>query len=57
MAKPAVGTQWQISLAQVHAALAYYYDHKQDIDAQLEADLDYARQAKATTIPHPLAYI
>jgi uncharacterized protein (DUF433 family) len=38
--------QLQISLAQVHAALAYYYGHKAEIDAQLEADAEYARQAK-----------
>lgn len=25
-----------ISLAQLHAALAYYYDHKAEIDAELE---------------------
>lgn len=28
--------QLQISLAQVFAALAYYYDHKDEIDAQIE---------------------
>jgi uncharacterized protein (DUF433 family) len=38
--------QLQITLAQVHAALAYYYAHKDDIDAQLAADLEFARQAK-----------
>lgn len=38
--------QLGISLAQVHAALAYYYEHKDEIDAQLEADLEFARQAK-----------
>jgi len=38
--------QLQVSLAQVHAALAYYYAHKDEIDAQLEADLEFARQAK-----------
>jgi uncharacterized protein (DUF433 family) len=36
----------QISLAQVHAALAYYYAHKDEIDAQLEADAEFARKAK-----------
>ena len=38
--------QLGISLAQVHAALAYYYEHKEEIDAQLEADLEFARKAK-----------
>ncbi|MBL8130548.1 MAG: DUF433 domain-containing protein [Anaerolineae bacterium] len=36
----------QISLAQVHAALAYYYAHQEEIDTQLAADLEYARGAK-----------
>lgn len=38
--------QLQISLAQVYAALAYYYAHKDEIDAQLEADAEFARKAK-----------
>jgi uncharacterized protein (DUF433 family) len=36
----------QINHAQVHAALAYYYAHKSEIDAQLEADAEFARMAK-----------
>jgi uncharacterized protein (DUF433 family) len=38
--------QFRLTLAQVYAALAYYYAHRDEIDAQLEADLAYARQAK-----------
>jgi uncharacterized protein (DUF433 family) len=38
--------QLQISLAQVHAALAYYFEHQDEIDAQMEADLEFARKAK-----------
>ena len=38
--------QLGISLAQVHAALAYYYEHKDEIDAQLADDLEFARKAK-----------
>ncbi|MFP4322891.1 MAG: DUF433 domain-containing protein [Anaerolineales bacterium] len=38
--------QLQISLAQVHAALAYYYDHQAEIDAQIEANDERIRQAK-----------
>ena len=30
--------QLQISLAQVHAALAYDYAHQEEIDAQIEAE-------------------
>ena len=28
----------QLKLAEVYAALAYYYDHREEIDAQMEAD-------------------
>ncbi|MBL8153690.1 MAG: DUF433 domain-containing protein [Anaerolineae bacterium] len=38
--------QLQISLAQVHAALAYYYEHKADIDAQIEEEDRLIREAK-----------
>ena len=27
-----------LSMAQIHAALAYYYEHQADIDAQIERD-------------------
>ena len=36
----------QINHAQAHAALAYYYAHKDEIDAQLEEDAEFARKAK-----------
>jgi uncharacterized protein (DUF433 family) len=39
--------QFQITLAQVHAALAYYFDHRNEIDSQIEADLQRFQQAKA----------
>jgi uncharacterized protein (DUF433 family) len=35
-----------ISLAQVHAALAYYYDHRDEVRAQMKSDEDYARRAE-----------
>jgi uncharacterized protein (DUF433 family) len=38
--------QLQISLAQVHAALAYYYAHKAEIDAQIEENDRLIREAK-----------
>jgi uncharacterized protein (DUF433 family) len=28
-----------LSLAQIHAALSYYYDHQAEIDAQIQEDL------------------
>ncbi len=36
-----------VNHAQIHAALAYYYDHKDEIDAQIEADNQFYDDAKA----------
>jgi uncharacterized protein (DUF433 family) len=30
----------QLSLAQIHAALAYYYEHQTEFDSQIKAHLD-----------------
>ena len=41
-----------LTLAQIHAALAYYYDHKAELDAQSERDtkeFDEARNAAKDT--------
>ncbi len=35
-----------VNLAQVHAALAYYYAHKDEIDRQIEEDEKFLREAK-----------
>jgi hypothetical protein len=44
----------QLTLADVHAAIAYYYDHKDEIDAQIKADQDFVQQLR-TAAPGPLA--
>jgi len=31
-----------VSLAQIHAALAYYYDHQAELDSEIERRLTYA---------------
>ena len=36
-----------LSLAQIHAALAYYYDHKAAIDAEIEAGSRLADEMRA----------
>jgi uncharacterized protein (DUF433 family) len=41
-----LAAELQISLTQVFAALAYYFEHQAEIEAQLAADLEYGRQAK-----------
>src|SRR5580658_10097453 len=46
--------QWQhpdLSLAQVHSALAYYADHQNEIDDEIKSDLDEYRALKARTGP------
>lgn len=44
-----------LSLAQVHAALAYYWDNREAIDQQMRASDDYVDQLKKATGPGPLA--
>ena len=43
-----------ITLADVHAALAYYWDHKQEIDRQMKEADEFLEQLKATSGPGPL---
>ena len=42
-----------LSLAQIHAALGYYYDHRDELDAAIQAGLERSRgeRAKSTTSP------
>jgi uncharacterized protein (DUF433 family) len=43
-----------ITLSQVHAALAYYYDHKQEIDAEVEEGKRFVEELKAKSPPSRL---
>ena len=38
-----------LSLAQIHAALAYYYDHQEKIDAQIAEDLREIEKLRAAS--------
>lgn len=44
----------QLTLAQVHAALAYYYDHRTKIDALIERREREAEEFFASMPPSPL---
>ena len=44
-----------LSLAQIHAALAYYYDHQKQLDAQSQRDLRDAEQMRDQAEPSPIA--
>src|SRR5437588_12493165 len=43
-----------LSLAQIHAALAYYYDHQVEIDAQIERSLQRYEKLRAQAGESPL---
>src|SRR5436309_12705223 len=40
-----------LTLAEVHAAMGYYHDHQQEIDAEIEAELDQLAKAGRDTPP------
>ncbi len=43
-----------LSLAQIHAALAYYFDHQPEFDAQVEAGLRRTERLAAVVNDSPL---
>jgi uncharacterized protein (DUF433 family) len=44
----------QITLAQVHAALSYYHDHREEIHRQIKADEDFADSLRTKADSGPL---
>src|SRR5213080_571013 len=44
-----------LSLGQIHSALAYYWDHKEELDADIERRRQYAEEARREAGPSPLA--
>ena len=49
-----VGAYPQLSLAQVHAALAYYFDHMAQIQGEIREDDQFAQKFREMTGPGPL---
>ena len=45
----------QLSLAQVYAALAWYYDHQKEMDAEVDRQRDQLDALRAETPASPLA--
>jgi uncharacterized protein (DUF433 family) len=43
-----------LALAQIHAALGYYYDHQGDFDAEIQRSLQQFRQRRAAAGDSPL---
>ncbi len=44
-----------LSMSQIYAALAYYWDHKAELDADIAERVAYAEQARHEAAPSPLA--
>ena len=43
-----------LTLAEVHAAMAYYHDHQDEIDAEIQAELDQLENDRKTSTPSPV---
>lgn len=44
-----------LTMGQIHSALAYYWDHQQELDAEIERRLASMEQIRLTTQPTALA--
>ena len=44
-----------LSLAQIHSALAYYWEHQAELEQDMFARLDYSEQMRAKAGPSPVA--
>jgi uncharacterized protein (DUF433 family) len=42
-----------LTIAEAHAALLYYWDHQQEIDAEVRAEVEQVEQDRADTTPSP----
>jgi uncharacterized protein (DUF433 family) len=40
-----------LKLAEVHSAMAYYHDHQEEIDAEIQAELDQLEREAANSPP------
>jgi uncharacterized protein (DUF433 family) len=44
-----IATAYDLTLAEVYAALAYYYDHRDEIDAMIRADEAFVAELRGRT--------
>ena len=51
MSPELIAGKWQLSLSAVYAALAYYYDHRAEIDKREAEDMALAEQMRAAAPP------
>ncbi len=45
-----IATRYHLSLAEVYAAMAYYFDHREEIDAQVVADQKFAEELRSQSV-------
>jgi uncharacterized protein (DUF433 family) len=43
-----------LKLAEVHSAMAYYHDHREEIDGEIQAEFDLLEREAASTPPSPI---
>jgi len=43
-----------VALSKIYSALAYYWDHKQEIDADMQKRLAFTEQMRQTALPSPI---
>jgi hypothetical protein len=41
--------------SEIYSALAYYHDHREEIDAEIQADLEAFEKARESAPPSPIA--
>ena len=44
-----IATEYGLSLADVYAALAYYYDHREEIDRSIRGDAEFIAELRQRT--------
>ena len=44
-----------LTLGQIHSALAYYWDHQEELDADIQRRWQFAEEARKEAGPSPLA--
>jgi uncharacterized protein (DUF433 family) len=49
MSADEIATEYDLSLADIYAALAYYYDHREEIDRTLAEDEAFVEAMRAST--------
>jgi hypothetical protein len=42
--------EYELTLAEVHAALAYYFDHQEEIDRRIDADEAFVAEQRRRTL-------